>query len=115
MADGALEYILIQTKNRATEYPSDIQEAVSKYIPITKKLKPHDALPNFAKYNPTNAYISILIEFGIEKHSEKSVQLTNVIGLKKKREMIYKKKETVKETRKNLAQSEKLKNLEQEL
>ena len=118
MADGIIAYILIQTKNRATAYPSDVREALSKCIPITKKPRSHDPLPNFAKHNPINAYVSILMEFGLEKHGEKPVQLMNVIdyvGLKKKREIITKKEETVEETRKNPGKSEKLKNLEQEL
>lgn len=117
-AEQIITYILIQTKNHATVHPSHIRETLSKCIAITKKSRPHDPLPNFAKHNPINTYISIFMEFSLEKHGEKPVQLMNVVkyvGLKKKHEMIAKKEEAVNETWKNPERSEKLKSLEQEL
>jgi hypothetical protein len=120
-ADGAIFYILIQTKSRKDAYPSDVRKALINCIPITMKHRPHDPLPNFTKHNPKNAYISILMEFGLERQGEKRVQLMKVIdyaGLKEKQEAITKKEKAVEQHRKDMeneSQSKKLKEMEKEL
>ena len=121
LADSIITYILIQTKSRTDACPSDVRNALTRCIPITRKPKPHDPLPNFTKGNPKNPYISILMKFGFERQGEKRIQLTNVInyaGLKGKEDAITKEEKVVERLRKdtqNESQSKRLKEMEKEL
>ena len=118
LAEGIIAYILIQTKSRTDVSPSDVRKALTRCIPITRKHKPYDPLPNFTKHNPTNPYISILMEFGLERRGEKRVQLMNVIdyaGLDEREEEITEKEKVVERLWKDESQSKKLEEAKKEL
>ena len=121
MADLVVSYILIQTKHRVSAYRSDAEKALIKCIPIPMKPRPRDLLPNFANHTPTNSYISVVMELGIEKQKEKRIQVMNTIdyaALDRMHKRIVSTEKTVEQKRrklKNATQSRELKDLESRL
>ena len=116
LADVVIAYLLIQTKLRATTCPSMVRDALTTCIPMTRKLRPRDPIPTFTKHNPSNYYVSLLMELDIE--DERRVHLMNVVdyeGLQKKIAKIAEKEEKLRKSEVNTVSPRKIKEMEKEL